>query len=102
MLFNEKEMYELCKRYNIEIINSDDKDYYKDVEFSMSDIMCEPYIHTVVEKCIASETMEISITRENDFYFDDKKDCTCQVIRENHYDDLVSVVDSNSAINKAA
>lgn len=102
MLFDEKEMRELCKRYDIEIINSDDKDYYKDIEFSMKDIMDEPYIHTVVEKCVVSESMEIPIAMENDFYFDDKKDCTCQVIKEKYYDELVSVVDSNTVINKAA
>ena len=50
MLFNEKEMRELCKRYDIEIINGDDKDYYNDTEFSMNDIMDEPYIHPVIEK----------------------------------------------------
>lgn len=50
MLYNEKEMYELCKRYGIEVINSDNKDYYKDIEFSMKDIMNEPYVHTVVKK----------------------------------------------------
>ena len=82
MLFNEKEMRELCKRYNIEIINSDDKDYYKDIEFSMNDIMNEPYIYTVVEKCVVSESIEISIAKENDFYFNDKKDCTCQVVKK--------------------
>lgn len=49
MLFNEKEMLELCKRYDIEVMNIDDKDYYKDTEFSMSDIMKEPYVHTAVE-----------------------------------------------------
>ena len=88
MLFNEKEMRELCKRYDIEIINSDDKDYYKDLEFSMKSIMNEPYVHTVVEKCIASESIEIPIAMENDFYFDNGKDCTCQVVKENYYDDL--------------
>lgn len=64
MLFNEKEMLELCKRYDIEVMNNDDKDYYKDTEFSMSDIMKEPYVHTAVEKCIASQSIEIPIIIE--------------------------------------
>lgn len=50
MLFNEKEMRELCKRYDIEISDGNDKDYYNDTEFSMNDIMNEPYIHPVIEK----------------------------------------------------
>lgn len=102
MLFNEKEMRELCKRYDIEIINSDDEDYYKDIEFSMNDIMNEPYIHTVVEKCIVSESMKIPIVVENDPFFDNNKDCICQVIKEDYYDHLISTVDSNTVINKAA
>ena len=101
MLFNEKEMRELCKRYDIEIINGDDKDYYNDTEFSMNDIMNEPYIHPVIEKCIVSESMKIVITPEDDFFINDKNDCNCQVVKEDYYDCLVSV-DSNSIINKAA
>lgn len=100
MLFNEKEMLELCKRYDIEVMNNDDKDYYKDTEFSMSDIMKEPYVHTAVEKCIVSQSIEIPIIIEDDF--DNEKDFTCQVIKEKYYDDLVSVVDSNTVIYKAA
>lgn len=102
MLFNEKEMYELCKRYGIEIINSDDKNYYKDIEFSMNDIMNEPYTHNIVKECVISESMEISIVKENDFYLNDKEDYTCQVVKENYYDNLISSVDSNTVINKAA
>lgn len=102
MLYNEKEMYELCKRYGIEVINSDDKDYYKDIEFSMKDIMNEPYVHTVVEKCIISETMEIPITIEDDFFIDNNKNRTCQVIKDDSYGDLISIVDSSTTINKAA
>lgn len=102
MLYDEKEMYELCKRYNIEVISSDDKDYYKDSEFSMKDIMNEPYIHTVVEKCIISESMDIPIAMENDFFLDNNKKCTCQVIKDDFYDDLISVVDSDTTIKKAA
>lgn len=102
MLYNEKEMYELCKQYGIEVINSDDKDYYKDIEFSMKDIMNEPYIHTVVEKCIISETMEIPIAIEDDFFVDNNKTRTCQIIKDDFYDDLISIVDSSTTINKAA
>lgn len=102
MLFNEKEMYELCKRYDIEIINSDDQDYYKDIEFSMSDIMNEPYIHTVVEKSFAFEPMKIPISMENDFFVDNKNNHVCQVVKEDYYDCLVSIVDSDTVINKAA
>ncbi|UMY98851.1 hypothetical protein H8S51_011035 [Roseburia rectibacter] len=102
MLYNENETRELCKRYDIEIINSDDKDYYKDIEFSMNDIMNEPYIHTVVEKCIVSESMKIPIAMENDFFVDNKNDYYCRVAKEDYYDCLMSVVDSDTVINKAA
>ena len=102
MLYNEKEMLELCKRYNIEVINSNDKDYYKDFEFSMKDIMNEPYTHIVVEKCVASESMKIPITMETDFFFDNNRDCNCQVIKDDSYNDLISTVNSDTVIMKAA
>lgn len=102
MLYNEKKMYELCKRYDIEVISSGNKDYYKDIEFSIKDIMNEPYVHTVVEKCITSESMEIPIAMENDFFIDNNKARTCQVTKDDFYNDLISSIDSDTTIKKAA
>lgn len=42
-----KEMRDLCKRYNIKIIDSNNDDYNKDIDFSMKDIMNEPYIDII-------------------------------------------------------
>lgn len=42
-----KEMRDLCKRYDIKIIDSNNDDYNKDIDFSMKDIMNEPYIDII-------------------------------------------------------
>jgi hypothetical protein len=45
-----KEMRDLCKRYNIKIIDSNNDDYNNDIDFSMKDIMNEPYIDIISKK----------------------------------------------------
>ena len=105
MLFNEKEMLELCERYGIDVIDRNNEEYYENIDFSMKDIMQEPYIHTIVEKCVFSTSISIDTTliAENDLEFcNDNENNTCSIIREKHYDDLISVVGNNSVINKAA
>lgn len=104
LYFDEKEMFEICERYGIEIIDKNDSDYYTDEDFSMLDIMKEPYIHTVVEKNIFSKTMEIAVTFQDDLGFCGHDDIsyTCSVSRDLDYNNVSSVIDKNTVMNKAA
>lgn len=104
MYFNENEMMNICKRYGIEIMDKNDPDYYTDEDFSMLDIMKEPYIHTISEKNIFSGTMEITVTFEDDLGFCNHSDesYTCSVSKDFDYNNVCSVIDRNNGINKAA
>lgn len=104
MYFNENEMLEICKRYGIDVIDKNDPNYYTDEDFSMLDIMNEPYVHTISEKNIYSGTMEISIAFEDDLGFCNNSDAsyTCSISRDLDYNKFSSVIDRNNEINKAA
>lgn len=104
MYFNENEMLEICKRYGIEVIDKNNPDYYQDENISMTDIMNEPYIHTILEKNIFSSTLEIAVAFEDDSGFCNNSDAsfTCSISRDVDYNNVSSVIDKDNGINKAA
>lgn len=103
MYLDMNEMLEICNRYGIDVIDKNHPEYYKDEDFSMADIMKEPYVHIINEESIFSGTLEISISIEDDYvYCDNDTDFTCSISKDLEYSNVFSIIDKDNEIKKAA
>lgn len=77
MLFNEKEMLKVCRKYGIDVVEKDGYPLYNgqeiDESFSICDIMNESCNASLTEKIIYSEVLEINV--DIDFESNDYANC---------------------------
>lgn len=89
-----KEMRDLCKRYDIKIIDSNNDNYNKDIDFSMKDIMNEPYIEIKEERIFKMKESVKMAETTSQILIRNKKDTeklakeiseSAKIMRENRY-----------------
>ena len=114
MLFNEKEMLNICKKYGIDVVEKEGYPLYDgdemDESFSMDDIMNDTYNITMSTKIIYSNTIELElpITFENsdftNFFLNavDKPSFISMDIGEYYYIKAPSSISNNSNVSIAA
>lgn len=113
MIFNEKEMLEVCQKYGIGIIEKEGGPLYDgqemDDNFSMYDIMHDTYSIVIDEKTLYSQTLELKmpvIFESNDlincFMNDADKPHFINVDKDDYYKSVKSSVTSSNDISFAA
>lgn len=113
MIFNEKEMIEVCQKYGIDIIEKEGYPLYDGNEmnetFSMEDIMHDTYTISIDEKTIYSKTLELKVSvifERNDlincYTNDADKPHFINLDNDEHYKNVRSSMTSNNNISLAA
>lgn len=110
MLFDEKEMLELCKKYNIETVKKEGYPIFDGEDmndsFMISSIMNVPIVQTSNIK-IASQVISTSISMSQQCTLDKKVDTAqdykyCYAEIDECYNVTKSDIENNSGISRAA
>ena len=109
MLFNEKEMLELCKKHSIDVVEKEGYPLFNGIELSpdlsISELLNNPHCTTIEEKTLYSKSAKISINFNSNIIIENTDNTNIEyfnVVKDNKYSLVVSSIDSDSENNWAA
>lgn len=108
MLFNEKEMLELCEKHGIEIVEKEGYPLLDGAEmssdFSISELLNESYSTVIEERTLYTNSMNMCIDCSWDVIknVNNSNIESCNIIKDNKYSLIVSTINFNNENRSAA
>lgn len=108
MLFNEKEMLDICEKYGIDVVEKDGYPLYNgedlSPDFAISELMHESYKTIIQEKTIFAQSIEMKLSLNEDFccYINMENCMFCSVKRDDSFENVTSSIEYDNENKKAA